>query len=111
MPFVRFEPTIPASERAKTVHALDRSATMTGYGALGGMKIDSGNRSTLRKPVPVPLYPPQIPHGLTRARTRTTNHLSYDRSPIEFNEACTAAHLLYSSSVISIYIYVGLSAT
>jgi hypothetical protein len=30
MPYVRFEPTIPASERAKTVHALDRSATVTG---------------------------------------------------------------------------------
>jgi hypothetical protein len=30
MPCVRFEPTIPASERAKTVHALDRAATMTG---------------------------------------------------------------------------------
>jgi hypothetical protein len=27
---VVFEPTIPASERAKTVHAADRSATMTG---------------------------------------------------------------------------------
>jgi hypothetical protein len=25
-----FETTIPASERAKTVHALDRSATVTG---------------------------------------------------------------------------------
>jgi hypothetical protein len=25
MPWVRFEPAIPASERAKTVHALDRS--------------------------------------------------------------------------------------
>jgi hypothetical protein len=30
MPYVRFEPTIPAPERAKTVHALDRSATVTG---------------------------------------------------------------------------------
>jgi hypothetical protein len=30
MPWVRFEPTIPASERAKTVHALNRSATVTG---------------------------------------------------------------------------------
>jgi hypothetical protein len=29
MPYVIFEPTIPASEQAKTVHALDRSATMT----------------------------------------------------------------------------------
>jgi hypothetical protein len=30
MPWVRFEPTIPASEQAKTVHALDLSATVTG---------------------------------------------------------------------------------
>jgi hypothetical protein len=30
MTYVRFEPTIPASERAKTVHALDLSATVTG---------------------------------------------------------------------------------
>jgi hypothetical protein len=27
MPRVRFEPTIPVFERAKTVHALDRAAT------------------------------------------------------------------------------------
>jgi hypothetical protein len=30
MPEVGFEPTITASERAKTVHALDSSATVTG---------------------------------------------------------------------------------
>jgi hypothetical protein len=30
MPCVGFEPTITASERAKTVHALDRAATVTG---------------------------------------------------------------------------------
>jgi hypothetical protein len=30
MPWVRFEPTIPVSKRAKTVHALDSSATVTG---------------------------------------------------------------------------------
>jgi hypothetical protein len=30
MPYVGFEPTIPASERAKTAHVLDRSATVTG---------------------------------------------------------------------------------
>jgi hypothetical protein len=30
VPSVGFEPTIPASERAKTVHALDRSVTVTG---------------------------------------------------------------------------------
>jgi hypothetical protein len=37
-------------------------------GAIGGMKIDRGNRSTRRKPVPVPLCLPQIPHDLTLAR-------------------------------------------
>jgi hypothetical protein len=39
-------------------------------GATGGMKIGRGNRSTLRKPAPAPLCPPQIPHDQTRARTR-----------------------------------------
>jgi hypothetical protein len=31
------------------------------------MRICKGNRSTRRKPAPVPLCPPQIPHGLTWA--------------------------------------------
>jgi hypothetical protein len=35
-----------------------------------GMKIGRGNRSTRRKPAPAPLYPPQIPHEQTRARSR-----------------------------------------
>jgi hypothetical protein len=39
-------------------------------GAIGGMKIVLGNRSTRRKLAPVPLCPPQIPHDLTRARTQ-----------------------------------------
>jgi hypothetical protein len=39
-------------------------------GAIGGMNIGRGNRSTRRKSVLVPLYPPQIPHDLTQARTR-----------------------------------------
>jgi hypothetical protein len=30
MPRVEFEPTIPVFERAKTVHALDRAATVVG---------------------------------------------------------------------------------
>jgi hypothetical protein len=31
-------------------------------GEIGGMMIGMGNRSTRRKPVPVPLYSPQTPH-------------------------------------------------
>jgi hypothetical protein len=39
-------------------------------GAIGGMKIGMGNRSTRRKPAPAPRCPPQIPHDQTRAQTR-----------------------------------------
>jgi hypothetical protein len=39
-------------------------------GAIGGMNIGRGNRSTLRKPAPAPLCPPQIPLDETRDRTR-----------------------------------------
>jgi hypothetical protein len=35
------------------------------YGAVGGMRIGRGNRSTRRKPAPVPLCPSQFPHDLT----------------------------------------------
>jgi hypothetical protein len=38
-------------------------------GEIGGMKIGRGNRTTRRKPAPVPLCPPQTPHA-TRMRTR-----------------------------------------
>jgi hypothetical protein len=31
IPYVGFEPTVPVSERAKAVHALDRSATVTDH--------------------------------------------------------------------------------
>jgi hypothetical protein len=33
-------------------------------GAVGGMRIGRGIRSTRGKPAPLPLCPPQIPHGL-----------------------------------------------
>jgi hypothetical protein len=42
------------------------------YGAVGGMRIGRGNRSTRRKPATVPLCPPQIPHDLTWDRTQAT---------------------------------------
>jgi hypothetical protein len=41
MPWVGFEPTIPASERAKTVHALDRSPTVTGTGRIRSIEKSS----------------------------------------------------------------------
>jgi hypothetical protein len=36
------------------------------------MKLTVENRQLGEKPVPVPLCPPQIPHGLTRDRTRAS---------------------------------------
>jgi hypothetical protein len=39
-------------------------------GAVGGMRIGRGNRSTWRKPAPVPPSPTQIPYDMTWARTR-----------------------------------------
>jgi hypothetical protein len=39
MPRVGFEPTIPASERTKTVQALDHLATVTGLCAVAGLEI------------------------------------------------------------------------
>jgi hypothetical protein len=40
------------------------------YGAICGIKIGRGNRSTRRKTAPAPLCPPHIPHDQTRAQTR-----------------------------------------
>jgi hypothetical protein len=42
-------------------------------GAIGGMKIGRGNRSTRRKPAPAPLCPPQIPHDLLHEVTYAIN--------------------------------------
>jgi hypothetical protein len=42
-------------------------------GAIGGIKIGRGNRSTRRKPAPVPHCPPQIPYDQTQARTRAAD--------------------------------------
>jgi hypothetical protein len=39
-------------------------------GAIDGMRTGRGNRSTERKPAPVALGPPQIPHDLTQAQTQ-----------------------------------------
>jgi hypothetical protein len=39
-------------------------------GAIGGMKIGRGNRSTRRKPAPAPFCPPQIPQIENLVRRR-----------------------------------------
>jgi hypothetical protein len=55
-------------------------------GEIGGM-IGGGNRSTRRKPAPVPFYPPQTPHACPgsnpgrRGGKPATNRLSYGTAP------------------------------
>jgi hypothetical protein len=63
-------------------------------GAIGGMKIGIGNRSTLRKPTPVPLCPPQIPHDQgsnpgRRGGKPATTCLSYGTATLRSNFPCS----------------------
>jgi hypothetical protein len=48
-------------------------------GAIGGIKIGRGNRSTRRKPAPAPFCLPQIPLGQTRDRTRAAAVGNYNK--------------------------------
>jgi hypothetical protein len=68
------------------------------YGAIAGMKIGRGNRSTRRKPAPASLCPPQIPHDQIWARNPgrrggkpATNRLSYGAATklLSFGDAVT----------------------
>jgi hypothetical protein len=45
-------------------------------GEFGGMKIGRGNQSTLRKPAPAPLCPPQIPLDQTWAASVGSQRLT-----------------------------------
>jgi hypothetical protein len=49
MPLVGFEPTIPAFERAKTFHALDRAATVIGSDLLGRYLISFSGITLLKR--------------------------------------------------------------
>jgi hypothetical protein len=56
------------------------------YGTVCGMRIGRGNRIALRRPVPVPLCAPHIPHNLgsnsgCRSGNLVTNRLSYVSAP------------------------------
>jgi hypothetical protein len=62
-------------------------------GEIGGMMISKGNRSTWRKPAPVPLCPPQTPHACldanlgSRGGKPATNRMSHG-----------TAHLIYMTT-------------
>jgi hypothetical protein len=53
------------------------------YGAVGGTKIDTGNRSTRRKSSPLLFYPLKIPHDLNFDRTQPAACLKDSKHPPE----------------------------
>jgi hypothetical protein len=70
-------------------------------GAIGGMKIGRGNRSTRKKPAPVPLRPPQIPHDQTRARTRAAavgSQAKYNKGQSFFGNTARSCEYAYENS-------------
>jgi hypothetical protein len=67
------------------------------YGAVGEMRIDWENRSTLRKPAPVTLCPPKIPQDLglnpsRRGAKPVNNLMSYNTAHIN-NTFCKLRNL------------------
>jgi hypothetical protein len=44
---------------------LSDNGMINAYGAIGAMRIGMGNQSTWKKPAPLQLCSPQIPHDLT----------------------------------------------
>jgi hypothetical protein len=70
------------------------------WGAVSGMRTGRGNRSTWRKPAPVPLCPPQIPYDLTWAQTWAAAvgswHGPHMSLRFRSNCLCTCATKLYA---------------
>jgi hypothetical protein len=67
---VRLSPLGTSATNWSTVPAPDDDDEC---GVVGRMRIGRGNRSARRKPAPVPLCLPQIPHDLNRALTRAAS--------------------------------------
>jgi hypothetical protein len=81
-------------------------------GAVGGMRICRENRSTRRKPAPVPLCPPQIPHAWPgiepgrRGGKPATNRLSYGTAKgWETFDSTLWAFCCSQNATLYIYIY------
>jgi hypothetical protein len=72
-------------------------------GEIGGM-IGRGNRSTRRKPAPVPLFPPQTPHaGRTRTRAAAVGS---QRLAAELRHGLES---IYLSIYLSVYLSISMA--
>jgi hypothetical protein len=61
---VRGEVQLGPLDTADTSRPIVQAPGVHEDGEFGGMMIGRGNRSTRKKPAPVPLFPPQIPHAV-----------------------------------------------
>jgi hypothetical protein len=75
------------------------------YGAVGGMRIGRGNRSTRRKPAPVPLCPPQIPHDPTWDRTSSQTSVQGTKLPLYYMLSKIRHNLLYRAWTVRGHVY------
>jgi hypothetical protein len=73
-------------------------------GAIGGMQIGRGTRSPRRKPAPVPLCSPQIPHDLTRARTQAAAVGSLRYGTVTHGQCSFILHNCYSPKLFKSHI-------
>jgi hypothetical protein len=75
-------------------------------GAIGGMKIGRGNRSTRRKAAPAPLCPPQIPDDQTLARTRAAavgkTEIKIRHSQISYQKGITILSRFIRSELVTV---------
>jgi hypothetical protein len=70
-------------------------------GEADGMLIGRGNRSSRRKPAPVPLCPPQTPYLPGRGWEPATNRLSYGTASAVCNLSCCRRALITASHPVS----------
>jgi hypothetical protein len=66
------------------------------YGEVGGMRIGRKYQSTRRIPAPVPLCPPQIPHG---SLLLSHNQTSTDQTCIHYRISSSRQSLLWLSEL------------
>jgi hypothetical protein len=70
------------------------------YGAIGGLRIGRGNRSTRRRTAPVSLCPPQIPHN--PIHKILLDHFANQANPVHSQTVIHLRYILILSSDIFI---------
>jgi hypothetical protein len=80
-------------------------------GAIGGIRIDRGNQSTQRKPAPVPLCPPQIPHDLAQARSRASVVESQQLTALATAQSFQIVTIMLSGKADKMLVYISIQSS